>query len=168
MTSNFPKDLKLDALENVRCLALNLCAAVMECLIIAIKRNQRGKIRKCQLFAFLTRYTGNVVTSICEGSNKLPDAIKKVSDITNSYTSALVELGTSLGVKTWEEVQGLSVEVENLERHVQKIAGASFSLYCVILTLINNRRSRHHSRARTAGNEPTIFELVVRLKLVSR
>jgi len=110
LTSDFPFRPSAQ-LDNVHAAALDLCASVMNYLEIALKTFQR------QFFGIPTEaylMQVNVLSSLSRGNTQFKEARLSLDNSIERYTSAIVDLGCSMGIQLISQAKSIQMSVDEL------------------------------------------------------
>ena len=110
LTSDFP-DQSSAQLDNVHVAALDLCTSVMNYLEIALKTFRR-EFFGIPSEVYLIQV--NVLSSLSRGNTQFKEARLSLDHSIERYTSAIVDLGCSMGIQLISQTKSIQMSVDEL------------------------------------------------------
>ena len=141
LTNRFPAHIRLPQFELVECCALNLSAAIVDYLAIAIEHLCTPLSSKYTISARSNYFAANILKNIFIGSTTFELATTKIKEASDRFTDAVVDLGAVVGAE-------LLVQSEKILHVVESISAQMVTL--------TNESSGNYSE--------TFFELIAKYK----
>ena len=117
LTAKFPAELPDAQTENLNCAAIYLCTAVMDYVSVAIKVLSKSYL---SVFNYLCRLMiGNVVSSLFRGNMDFDVETRRVNICIDAYTSAVVDLGSAIGIKLVSSTREIKTSVDDLSGRLE-------------------------------------------------
>jgi hypothetical protein len=121
LLKSLPKDMDKMQLAKVQCASLNLCAAILKYLTVALQYlNSSFQSESC-LFRKKLNLIGNLVRGLFTGSTNFDDALTQIYTATNNYNSALDDFGLIAVMDTRLNMQGLSSAVDKISQKMDSL-----------------------------------------------